>query len=135
MALWIPRGSEILFTCLLLVYIFDWFRSIGIGVKSHLFIFPVYYMLFWISVVLCYILNFWDLHIEMWWRLRFFKRLHEEFEYATLSFIFLEYEWSDRSLTKETNIIGYIFSHIDQTQTDKSALRRIGSSNLTLNLV
>ncbi|KAF3489566.1 hypothetical protein F2Q69_00052423 [Brassica cretica] len=60
-----------------------------------------------------------------------FRRLQEDFEDVSLSHVPRSRNGRADTLAKEARSRGYIFSHIDQTQIDGDALRRIGSSATT----
>ena len=61
-----------------------------------------------------------------------FQKLHEDFEDVSLSHIPRSRNGRADALAKNARARGYLFSHIDQTRTDGSAPRRIGSSVLHL---
>ena len=60
------------------------------------------------------------------------QKLQEDFEDVRISHIPRSRNGRADALAKDARTRGYLFSHIDQTQTDGDALRRIGSSVLHL---
>ena len=61
-----------------------------------------------------------------------FQRIHEGFKNVCLSHISRSRNGRADALAKDARTRGYLFTHIDQTQTDGGAHTRIGSSVLHL---